>query len=137
MLAPGDEGPLTGLGPEPGSEAFATLESAPALRNVISPPTSRSASDVGIGRGWGDDILHRAHLSPFVSFSSLSPDERESLLSAARGVLDEALALERTREGGLSEAKLGGQFKVHGRAEEPCPTCGDTLCRIAPSSRTK
>ena len=46
--------------------------------------------------------------------------------------LDDALELERTRTGGLSEAKLGGRFKVHGRVDEPCPaSCGDTLCRVS------
>jgi formamidopyrimidine-DNA glycosylase len=86
----------------------------------------------GIGRGWGDDILHRARLSPFASFGSLTPEQRESLLSAATTVLNDALELERTRTGGLSEAKLGGRFKVHGRVGEPCPaSCGDTLCRVS------
>jgi formamidopyrimidine-DNA glycosylase len=86
----------------------------------------------GIGRGWGDDVLHRAHLSPFGSLASLSPEQREALLIAATSVLDEALELERTRRGGLSEAKLGGRFKVHGRAEELCPAlCGDTLRRVS------
>ena len=47
-------------------------------------------------------------------------------------MLAEALELERGREGGLSEAKLGGRFAVHGRFGEPCPTpCGDTLRRVS------
>ncbi len=75
----------------------------------------------GIGRGWGDDILHRARLSPFASLGSLSDEERERLLAATTSVLAEALALERTRTGGLSEAKLGGRFAVHGRFGQPCP----------------
>ena len=86
----------------------------------------------GIGRGWGDDILHRAHLSPFASLGSLNGEERERLLAATTSVLDEALALERTRPGGLSEAKLGGRFAVHGRFGQPCPTpCGDALRRVS------
>ena len=83
----------------------------------------------GIGRGWGDDILHRAKLSPFASLRSLSPAQREDLLVAVDEVLGEALELERKREGGLSEAKLGGRFAVHGRFGQPCPTpgCDGTL----------
>jgi formamidopyrimidine-DNA glycosylase len=47
-------------------------------------------------------------------------------------VLAAALNLERTRKGGLSEAKLGGRFNVHGRAGETCPTgCGNTLHRVS------
>jgi formamidopyrimidine-DNA glycosylase len=132
VLAPGDEGPLRGLGPEPGSEAFASI-----IRTSNS--TRRLTTDLrdqhvlsGIGRGWGDDILHRAKLSPFASLRSLSTEQREGLLTSINDVLGEALELERTRMGGLSEAKLGGRFKVHGRAEEPCPTlCGDTLRRVS------
>ncbi|HEY1763196.1 MAG TPA: DNA-formamidopyrimidine glycosylase family protein [Acidimicrobiales bacterium] len=132
VLPPEEEGPLAGLGPEPGSEEFAELLRTSTSKRHLTTDLRDQHVVAGIGRGWGDDILHRAHLSPFASFSSLSPEQRESLLSAAISVLDEALELERTREGGLSEAKLGGRFKVHGRAEEPCPSsCGDTLRRVS------
>lgn len=132
VLPPGEEGPLAGLGPEPGSEAFAELIRTSNSKRRLTTDLRDQRVMSGIGRGWGDDILHRARLSPFASFASLRPEQREALLSAASSVLDEALELERTREGGLSEAKLGGRFKVHGRAEEPCPSaCGDTLRRVS------
>ena len=132
VLPPGEEGPLAGLGPEPGSAAFAELIRTSTSKRRLKTDLRDQHVMSGIGRGWGDDILHRAHLSPFASFSSLRPEQRESLLSAATGVLDEALELERTRKGGLSEAKLGGRFNVHGRAEEQCPSgCGDTLQRVS------
>jgi formamidopyrimidine-DNA glycosylase len=133
VLAPGDDGPLEGLGPEPDSPEFAEL-----IRTGTS--TRRLHSDLrdqrvvaGIGRGWGDDILHRARLSPFASLGSLNAEERERLLAATTTVLAEALALERTRSGGLSEAKLGGRFAVHGRFGQPCPTpgCGDEMRRVS------
>jgi formamidopyrimidine-DNA glycosylase len=132
VLPPEDEGPLDGLGPEPGSDEFVELiRTSNSKRHLITDLRDQHVV-AGIGRGWGDDILHRAHLSPFASFSSLRPEQRESLLIAVTSVLDEATELERTREGGLSEAKLGGRFKVHGRAEEPCPSaCDDTLGRVS------
>ena len=132
VLPPDEEGPLKGLGPEPGSEEFAELIRTSTSKRRLTTDLRDQHVVSGIGRGWGDDILHRARLSPFASFCSLRPEQRESLLGAATSVLDEALALERTREGGLSEAKLGGRFKVHGRAEELCPSpCGDTLRRVS------
>jgi len=132
VLGPEDEGPLAGLGPEPGSEAFAEILLTSDSRRRLTTDLRDQHVVSGIGRGWGDDILHRAKLSPFASLHSLSAQQRKTLLNAVTDVLAEALELERTREGGLSEAKLGGRFKVHGRAGEPCPTpCRDTLCRVS------
>jgi formamidopyrimidine-DNA glycosylase len=132
VLAPGDEGPLAGLGPEVGSEAFAEFIRTSDSRRHLTTDLRDQHVVAGIGRGWGDDILHRAKLSPFASLRSLTPDQREALLTVATDVLAEALELERTRQGGLSESKLGGRFKVHNRFGEPCPTpCGDTLERVS------
>jgi len=132
VLAPGDDGPLAGLGPEPGSDAFAAFIRTSDSRRHLTTDLRDQHVVAGIGRGWGDDILHRAKLSPFASLRSLTPDQREALLTAANDVMAEALELERTREGGLSESKLGGRFKVHNRFGEPCPTpCGHTLERVS------
>jgi formamidopyrimidine-DNA glycosylase len=133
ILALGDEGPLEGLGPEPDSEAFADLIRTSTSKRRLHTDLRDQRMVSGIGRGWGDDILHRARLSPFSTLGSLSADERERLLVAATSVLAEALALERTRTGGLSEAKLGGRFAVHGRFGQPCPSpgCPDTLRRVS------
>jgi formamidopyrimidine-DNA glycosylase len=118
VLPPQEDGPLVGLGPEPGSEEFVELIRTSNSKRRLTTDLRDQHVMSGIGRGWGDDILNRAKLSPFSSFSSLSAEQRESLLSAVTTVLAEALELERTRKGGLSEARLGGRFKVHGRAEE-------------------
>jgi formamidopyrimidine-DNA glycosylase len=133
VLAPGDEGPLQGLGPEPDSEDFAALVRTSTSSRRLHTDLRDQRVVAGIGRGWGDDILHRARLSPFATLGSLDADERERLLAATRSVLAEALALERTRTGGLSEAKLGGRFAVHGRFGQPCPTpgCPDNLRRVS------
>jgi formamidopyrimidine-DNA glycosylase len=132
VLAPGDEGPLAGLGPEPGSDEFAAFIRTSDSRRHLTTDLRDQHVVAGIGRGWGDDILHRAKLSPFASLRSLTAEQREALLTATTDVLAEALELERGRKGGLSESKLGGRFKVHGRVGEPCPTpCGDTLKRVS------
>jgi formamidopyrimidine-DNA glycosylase len=84
----------------------------------------------GIGRGYADDILHRAKLSPFRSLGSLSAEERERFLVAVRAVLDEGLEVERRRTGGLPP-KLGDHWIVHGRSGTPCPVCGGDLRRVS------
>src|SRR6516165_1718442 len=105
VLAEGDDGPLTGLGPEPGTKEFAELIRSNDSNRQLTTDLRDQHFVSGIGRGWGDDILHRAKLSPFSSLRSLTPEQRETLIDAATSVMAEALELERQREGGLSEAK--------------------------------
>jgi len=132
VLGPGADGPLTGLGPEPGTEAFAEILRSSKSRRRLTTDLRDQYFVAGIGRGWGDDILQRARLSPFTSLGSLNMEQREFLLTAITEVLAAALEQERGRKGGLSEASLGGRFRVHGRAGEPCPAeCGDVLRRVS------
>jgi len=130
VLAPGDEGPLDRLGPEPGSPGFEALvrEGRDARRLHTILRDQRTVA--GIGRGYADDVLHRAQLSPFASLASLGRDQRERLLTAVREVLDAALADERRRRGGLP-TKLGDHFMVHRRAGSECPRCGGDLRRVS------
>jgi len=131
VLGPGDDGPLATLGPEPFDPAFADLvrhdDSTRHLHTLLRDQHWGS----GIGRGYADDILNRAHLSPFASLRSLDDEQRERLLDAIRSVLTEGLESERTRTGGLSEGKLGGAFRVHNGAGGPCPNCGEALLRVS------
>jgi formamidopyrimidine-DNA glycosylase len=133
VVAADDEGPMAGLGPEPDSEAFAELVRTSTSTRRVHTDLRDQRVVAGIGRGWGDDIVHRAKLSPFAHLGALDAEQRERLLAATRSVLTEALALEQTREGGLSESSLAGRFAVHGRVGQPCPTpgCGDMLRRVS------
>ena len=131
VVAPGDEGPLAGLGPEATSDEFAQwLRSSDDSRRVHTVLRDQRTV-AGVGRGYGDDILHRAKLSPYATVKSLTPDERERVLGAIRDVLADGLERERKRTGGLSESKLGEHFTVHGKVGVPCPDCGDELQRIS------
>jgi formamidopyrimidine-DNA glycosylase len=130
VLAPGDDGPLTALGPEPGSEAFAELILQGQDRRRVHTILRDQRTVSGIGRGYSDDVLHRAKLSPYASLASLSKEQRRTLLDAISEILAEALRGERTREGGLP-AKLGDRFLIHNRYGTPCPRCGDDLRRVS------
>jgi formamidopyrimidine-DNA glycosylase len=132
ILEADGDGPLEGLGPEPYTTEFNQLiRTSRSNRRLHSDLRDQHVMS-GIGRGWGDDILHQARLSPFGSLGSLSAIERERLIEAVDKVLGQALAAERTRIGGLSESSLSGRFAVHGRVGQPCPLpCGDTLARVS------
>ena len=129
-LAEGDAGPLGRLGPEPDSPAFErlVLDGDDARRVHTLLRDQRTVA--GIGRGYSDDVLHRARLSPYASLEKLDAGQRQGLLEAVRVVLAEALEAERRRTGGLP-MKIGDHFTVHGRYGEPCPACGGDLRRVS------
>jgi formamidopyrimidine-DNA glycosylase len=130
VLAPGDDGPLAKLGPEVLSdEAAGWLRTSDDSRRVHTILRDQRTL-AGVGRGYSDDTLHAAQLSPYASLGKLTPDERESLIESLHLVLDEALAMERKREGGLP-TKLGDHFAVHGKYGQPCPRCGEDLRRVS------
>lgn len=130
VLAPDDDGPLAVLGPEPFDPEFEQLILSGTDGRRIHTLMRDQRTVAGIGRGYSDDILHCAQLSPYASLSSLDDGVRRTLLESIHTVLTEALTKERTRTGGL-EAKLGDRFAVHGRYGQPCPRCGEKLKRVS------
>jgi formamidopyrimidine-DNA glycosylase len=131
VLAPGDDGPLERLGPEPDSDEFAELVLHGDDRRRVHTILRDQRTVSGVGRGYADDALWRAQLSPYASLASLDDAQRAALLDAVRGVLADGLELERNRTGGLSQPKLGEHFEVHARYGTPCPRCGDAMRRVS------
>jgi formamidopyrimidine-DNA glycosylase len=130
VLAEGDDGPLAKLGPEPDSPEFErfVLEGDDTRRVHTILRDQRTVA--GIGRGYSDDVLHRAKLSPYATLASLNAPQRRGLLEAIDAILEDALAVERKRSGGLP-TKIGDHFTVHGRYGTPCPVCGGDLRRVS------
>ena len=130
VLAPGDDGPLAKLGPEADSPGFAVWlgdnDDARRVHTVLRDQRTVA----GLGRGYTDDVMHRARLSPTTTLAKLTADERDHLIAAVRSILAEALEEERRRTGGLP-TKLGDHFTVHNRYGEPCPVCGADLRRVS------
>jgi formamidopyrimidine-DNA glycosylase len=130
VLAPGDEGPLEKLGPEALTpEADAVLRGSTDNRRVHTILRDQRTI-AGIGRGYSDDILHDALLSPTAQLGKLDDGQREQLVASVHRILDDALEAERRRSGGLPP-KLGDHFTVHNRSGEPCPRCGADLRRVS------
>jgi formamidopyrimidine-DNA glycosylase len=129
-LAAGDEGPLAALGPEALSEEAATLfrESADARR--VHTILRDQKTVAGVGRGYSDDALHHAKVSPYAVLGKLDAGERGRLVDALRTILTEALEVERRRSGGLP-TKQGDHNTDHGRWGQPCPRCGADLRRVS------
>ncbi|HVE93210.1 MAG TPA: DNA-formamidopyrimidine glycosylase family protein [Actinomycetota bacterium] len=130
VLRPPDEGPLAKLGPEPGSAQFRELITSGSDGRRIHTMLRDQRTVAGIGRGYSDDILHRARISPYATLASLQPDKREDLLRALDEVLAQGLEAERQRTGGLP-TKIGDHFTVHGRYGTPCPACDGDLRRVS------
>jgi formamidopyrimidine-DNA glycosylase len=130
VLAAGDDGPLSKLGPEAlTTEADDVLRSSTDNRRIHTILRDQKTI-AGIGRGYSDDILHDAMLSPTSQLAKLDADQRERLVTSVHHILDDALEAERRRGGGLP-TKLGDHFVVHNRAGEPCPRCGGDLRRVS------
>lgn len=130
VLGGDDDGPMAKLGPEPFDDAFATLILDGDDKRRLHTMLRDQKTVAGIGRGYSDDILHRARLSPFASLASLDATKRATLLDAVHEVLNEGLTAERKRKGGLP-AKLGDHWIVHGKFGEPCPRCGARIERVS------
>lgn len=130
VLAEGDDGPLAVLGPEPHSDEFAALIRDGDDQRRVHTLLRDQRTVAGIGRGYSDDILHAARISPYDSLRSLDRARRTALVDATRAVLDDGLVKERGRHGGLP-TKIGDHFTVHGRYGTPCPRCGADLRRVS------
>lgn len=130
LVDEGQEGPLEALGPEPDSENFASYLAGADDRRRVHTILRDQRTVAGIGRGYTDDALHAARISPYTSLASMDAQARTALLEAIRTTLAEGLAQERQREGGLP-ARLGDHWVVHNRAGEPCPRCGADLRRVS------
>jgi formamidopyrimidine-DNA glycosylase len=85
----------------------------------------------GIGNAYSDEVLHVAKMSPFKIAATLTDDDVAVLHDAIVTTLRDAVK----RSSGLAagdlkaEKKLG--LRVHGRAGQKCPVCGDTVREVS------
>jgi formamidopyrimidine-DNA glycosylase len=122
------------LGPDPMSDDFTFdrfRELIGADRSQIKGLLRDQTKIAGIGNAYSDEILHAARLSPFKPASNLSDAEMQILYDALRAVLSDAVTKARGLNAGdlKAEKKLG--MRVHGRAGQPCPVCGDTVREVS------
>jgi formamidopyrimidine-DNA glycosylase len=122
------------LGPEPMADTF-TVESLAALlkerRTQIKGVLRDQHIIAGIGNAYSDEVLHAAKMSPFKLASSFTAEDVATLHAAIVTTLRDAVE----RSAGLAAADLKGEKKtglrVHGKAGQPCPVCGDTIREVS------
>jgi formamidopyrimidine-DNA glycosylase len=99
------------------------------LKRALTDPTIFS----GIGNAYGDEILHRARLSPVKLTRALSEDEIARLFEATRATLVDWIERLRREAGGAFPEGVTAfrpEMAVHGRFRRPCPDCGAPVQRI-------
>lgn len=128
--------PLAKLGPE-----AATIGAAELAARLAATPATRlhgwlrdQACVAGLGRRLANEVCHRAKLSPFAPSRKLSGAATAALAGAISDAVAEGLAFERARDD-MSSSK-DRPSRVHGRAGQPCPECGDTVRAVEYASYT-
>jgi formamidopyrimidine-DNA glycosylase len=130
-----DGPPLDRLGPEALELSVAELGARFRAHNARVHGWLRDQHQIaGIGRMLANEICHRAKISPFSMTASLDERGVAAVHGAIHACVDDALAVERTRDSMSSSAERPGA--VHGRIGEPCPVCGDTIRSVSYSSYT-
>jgi formamidopyrimidine-DNA glycosylase len=122
------------LGPEPMDPSF-TVEALAGIlagrRMQIKGVLRDQHIIAGIGNAYSDEVLHAAKMSPFKLAASFAPEEVAALHAAIVTTLRDAVE----RSAGLAAADLKGEKKtglrVHGKAGQPCPICGDTIREVS------
>lgn len=134
VAEPGQVPGIASLGPDPLASSFTADVLAGLLagrRTQIKGVLRDQKIIAGIGNAYSDEVLHAAKMSPFKLASSLSRDEVVSLHAAMTEALQDAVA----RSAGLAARELKAEKKsglrVHGRAGQPCPVCGDTVREVS------
>ena len=122
------------LGPDPLAADF-TLDTLAALladrRMQVKGVLRDQHIIAGIGNAYSDEVLHVAKISPFKTAASMTPEDIATLYDAIKTTLTGAV----DRSAGLAAADLKGEKKsglrVHGKAGQPCPECGDTIREVS------
>ncbi|MGW2077186.1 Fpg/Nei family DNA glycosylase [Streptomyces sp. NPDC001939] len=131
---PADVPGIARLGPDPLADGFDEARFAALLdgeRRQIKGALRDQSLIAGIGNAYSDEILHAAKMSPFKLASSLTADDVSVLHKALRDTLAEAVERSRGVAAGRLKAEKKSGLRVHGRAGEKCPVCGDTIREVS------
>ena len=125
---------IASLGPDPLDPGFTPQKLAEILagRRVQIKGVLRDQKVIaGIGNAYSDEVLHAAKMSPFRLAASLGPDEVTALHAVMVSTLREAVDRSAGLAAGDLKAEKKAGLRVHGRAGQPCPVCGDTVREVS------
>ncbi|WAU83688.1 Fpg/Nei family DNA glycosylase [Streptomyces sp. Qhu-G9] len=131
---PGEVPGVARLGPDPLADDFDEVRFAKLLageRRQLKGALRDQSLIAGVGNAYSDEILHAARMSPFKLASALTEQETRRLYEALRGTLGEAVERSHGLAAGRLKAEKKSGLRVHGRAGEPCPVCGDTIREVS------
>jgi len=145
LLEPGECPPYFAgrLGVEPLEPSFRPRDLGVLLAGRRAPVKAAILDQrtlAGIGNIYADEALWRARLHPLRESRSLEPGEVRDLHRGIRRALERGLSRQGStlRDYALPDGRPGGmqrEFKVYGRAAEPCERCGTAIERIRVAGR--
>jgi formamidopyrimidine-DNA glycosylase len=125
---------VAALGPDPLADSFTVAALGKMLagrRTQIKGVLRDQKIIAGIGNAYSDEVLHAARMSPFRLAASLTDDEVAGLHAAIVSTLREAVDRSAGLAAGDLKAEKKSGLRVHGRAGQPCPVCGDTVREVS------
>jgi formamidopyrimidine-DNA glycosylase len=131
------------LGGEPLERGFTTASLGRAFANrraSVKAALLDQRAAAGVGNIYADEALWRARIHPLRPAGSLSKDEVAALRKAVRQALETGIArqgatLRDYRAPDGARGRMQDEFRVYGRAGEPCPRCGTPIEKIRAGGR--
>lgn len=105
------------------------------FRDEVKGVLTRARLVSGIGNAYADEILYEAQIYPFKKVTRLTADELVSLHQAVYTVPTAAVGVLRERVGDKIHRKVRDFLKVHGKKNDSCPRCGNTITAITANRR--
>ena len=125
---------IASLGPDPLDPGFDRAALAAVLagrRTQVKGVLRQQSVLAGVGNAYSDEVLHAARLSPYALAATLTDEQVDRLYASLRSVLADAVVAAWGRPASeLKDAKRAG-MRVHARAGQACPVCGDTVREVS------
>jgi formamidopyrimidine-DNA glycosylase len=146
LLEPGELEPYLDerrIGVEPLESGFTTARFAKALEGRRAPIKGALLDQravAGIGNIYADEALWRARIHPLRPAGELTPKEIAKLRTEVRRVLRlgidrQGATLRDYRDPNGGSGSMQHEFRVYGRAGEPCDRCGTPIAKTRVAGR--